>query len=212
MKAAGIEGCHRRKKFRTTRQDRSRAAAADLLNRNFKATGPGQVLVADIKYVTTWEGPLYLAALQYAFSRRIVGWSMRSDLQAELVIDAFEMARQRARLEPVGWIIPIAAPITPASSSDAPSRSILASMGSVGDALDNALAEAFFATLETEWLDRMIRRNRNEARVRIFYFIEGFYNKKRLHSSLGYLSPVDFEELHRKASPQKPRERRTQPR
>lgn len=129
------------------------------------------------------------------FTRMIVGWSMRNDLGAELVVDAFDMAVHRRRPER-GAI----------HHSDQGSQyaslafgrrlreaGLLASMGSIGDCFDNALAEAFFATLETELIDRSTFRNRTEARIAVFDFIEGWYNPRRRHSSINNKSPIEFE-------------------
>jgi putative transposase len=194
MKSAGLFGVSRRKGTRTTIRSRDGRAAPDLVKRNFTAEAPNQLWVADITYVPTWAGFVYLAAVLDVFSRRIVGWSFSLSLRKEIVLDALEMAiRQR---QPVGVI----------HHSDRGSQytslafgrkcreaGVRPSMGSTGDAYDNAMCESFFATLETELLDRCSLRTRAEARLAVFDFIEGFYNPRRRHSALGYLSPVDFE-------------------
>jgi putative transposase len=150
--------------------------------------------VADITYIPTWAGFLYLAVVLDACSRRIVGWSMATTLATRLVLDALNMALAMRR--PKGVI----------HHSDQGSQytsiefghrcreaGVRPSMGSVGDAYDNAMCESFFATLECELLDRRRFKTQAEARTAVFEFIEGFYNPRRRHSSIGYLSPIDYE-------------------
>jgi putative transposase len=199
MHRLGIEGVSRRgKRPLTTKRAEAAPAASDLVRRRFQAPGPDRLWVADITYVPTWEGYLFLASVLDAWSRRCVGWSMRNDLRAELVLDALGMAVTRRRPER-GLI----------HHSDRGSQytslgfgktltdaGILQSIGRRGDAFDNAVAESFFATLETELFDRRTFKNRDQARLEIFDFIEGFYNPHRRHSALGYLSPERFEAKH----------------
>jgi putative transposase len=193
MKAAGLEGVSRRRKYRSTR-DKDARPAPDLVDRNFVATAPNQLWVADITYVPTWAGFLYLAVVLDVFSRRIVGWSMASHLRAELVIDALDMAVGQRQ------------PATVIHHSDQGCQytsvafglrcgevGVKPSMGSVGDAYDNAMCESFFATLECELLDRRRFKSHAEAEMAIFDFIEGFYNTHRVHSALDYRSPIDYE-------------------
>ena len=196
MRANGLQGVHRRKKGRTTIRDEYRAPAPDLVDRNFKAERPDQLWVADITYVRTWQGWLYVAVVLDAFSRRIVGWSMADHLRTELVLDAFDMAHETRKPGP-GLIhhSDRGCQFTSfAFGRRCQEAGVMPSMGSRGDAYDNAMAESFFATLETELLHRVRFRNRREARLAIFDFIEGFYNTTRIHSSLGNVAPVDFEE------------------
>jgi len=194
MKAAGIVGVSRRKAARTTIRDERVRPARDLVDRNFHADEPNRLWVADITYVPTWTGFLYLAVVLDAFSRRIVGWAMSHDLKAQLVLDALNMALTQRR--PVGVI----------HHSDQGSQytsiafglrckeaGVRPSMGSVGDAYDNAMCESFFATLECELLDRRKFPTKAEARMAIFQFIEGWYNPRRRHSALGYTSPINYE-------------------
>lgn len=179
--AFAIQGCHRRKFRSTTRRDPHATPAPDLLDRNFTAPSPHRVWVADITYVPTWAGFLYVGIILDVYTRMIVGWSMRNDLGGELVTDALDMAVHRRRPQPGGI-----------HHSDQGSQyasltfgrrlreaELLASMGSVGDCFDNAMAEAFFATLETELIDRQTFRTRTEARIAVFDYIEGFYNRTR---------------------------------
>jgi putative transposase len=193
MRTAGLQGVSRRK-VRTTVRDETARPAPDLVDRQFTAAGPDRLWVADITYVPTWAGFLYLAVVLDAFSRRIVGWSMATNLRTQLVLDALNMAISQRR------------PSSVIHHSDQGSQyasiefgkrcrqaGVRPSMGSVGDAYDNAMAESFFATLECELLDRRPFKTHAEARMAVFEFIEGFYNPRRRHSSLGYLSPIKFE-------------------
>jgi putative transposase len=198
MTQAGLAGVCRRRFVVTTVKSDSRQAP-DLVERNFSAAGPDRLWVADITYVPTWAGFLYLAVVLDAFSRRIVGWSMATTLATQLVLDALNMALMTRR--PSGVI----------HHSDQGSQytsiefgrhcrdaSVRPSMGSVGDAYDNAMCESFFATLECELLDRCRFKTQFEARSAVFTFIEGFYNPR--HSSIGYLSPIDYERRHHAAA------------
>jgi putative transposase len=195
MRCAGLAGLVPKRYRRTTIRVPGVRVADDLVDRQFAATGPNQLWCADIKYVRTWQGWLYLAAVMDCYSRRIVGWSMRPDLEAELVVDALEMAINRRRPQP-GLV----------HHSDQGSQyvslrfgercreiGIHRSMGSKGDCFDNAVAESFFATLEKDLLRRRSFATRQEARTAVFDYIEAFYNPIRLHSTLGYLSPIDYE-------------------
>jgi putative transposase len=197
MRRLGVEGVSRRgKRPVTTTQAKQAPAAEDLVRRQFRAPAPNRLWVADITYVPTREGFLFLAAVIDAFSRRCVGWSMRADLRAELVLDALGMAITQRR--PARGLIHHSDRGSQYTSlafgntlSDA---GVLQSVGRRGDAFDNAVAESFFATLETELFARTTFTSRDHARVQLFDYIEGFYNPKRRHSTLGYLSPLRFEE------------------
>jgi len=193
MRNAGLAGVTRRKRTVTTVRDGARQAP-DLVNRDFTAARPNMLWVADITYIPTWAGFLYLAVVLDAFSRRIVGWSMASTLHRQVVLDALDMALWQRR--PSG-VIHHSDQGSQYTSIEFGKRcreaGVRPSMGSVGDAYDNAMAESFFATLECELLDRRRFKTQAEARIAVFEFIEGFYNPRRRHSSLGYLSPVKFE-------------------
>jgi putative transposase len=193
-----LAGVHRRRFVRTTIRDEDAAPFPDLVNRDFAATGPDRLWVADITQLPTRSGPCYLAAVTDAWSRRVVGWSMATYMRASLVTAALDAAVVRRR--PPGGLI---------HHSDHGSRytslafgqrlhesGIAASMGSTGDCYDNAMAESFFATLETELIDRTSWANPAEARAAVFEYIEVFYNRIRRHSSLGNLSPEQFEERY----------------
>ena len=195
MRLEGLSGLVPKRYRRTTIRVPGVRVADDLVDRQFVAVAANQLWCADIKYVRTWQGWLYLAAVMDCYSRRIVGWSMRPNLEAELVVDALEMAIARRRPRP-GLV----------HHSDQGSQyvslrfgercreiGIHRSMGSKGDCFDNAVAESFFATLEKDLLRRRSFATRQEARTAVFDYIEAFYNPVRLHSTLGYLSPIDYE-------------------
>ena len=194
MRAAALAGVSRRKGTRTTIRDDRVRPANDLVDRNFRAGAPNQLWVADITYVPTWAGFIYLSVVLDAWSRRIVGWSMGHDLKAQLVIDAMNMAIGQRRPRDVihhsdqgSQYTSVAFGLRCKEAGVRPSR------GSVGDAYDNAMCESFFATLECELLDRRKFRTKAEARMACFEFIEGWYNPSRRHSALGYKSPITFE-------------------
>ena len=202
MRELSIEGVTRRR-FRTgtTTRDAGAKAARDLVNRDFSAEGPDELWVADITQVRTRAGWLYLAVVLDVWSRRIVGWAMAPRMPAELVGDALKMAISTR--QPKGPVIHHSDRGSQYTSLAFGQRcreaGVVQSMGSVGDAYDNAMCESFFATLECELLDRRRFRTVAEARREVFSFIEGFYNTRRLHSALGYRSPANFEKLHHAA-------------
>jgi putative transposase len=202
MRANEIVGLIRRKFRRTTLRDEARRPAPDLIDRDFTATAPDERWVADITYVRTWSGWLYLAVVLDLFSRRVVGWSVAPHLRTELVTHALRMAVARRR--PSGIVIHHSDQGSQYVSYDfekaCRAAGIVRSMGSTGDCFDNAAAESFFATLECELLDRVPFRNRNEARIEIHDYIECFYNQRRRHSSLGNVSPVNYERRWRESN------------
>jgi putative transposase len=195
MATEGLQGAHRRRKWRTTIADRTIAPAPDLVDRNFVADAPDCLWVADIKYIPTWSGHMHLAVVLDVFSRRAVGWSLRDHLRTELVTEALEMAVYRRR--PSDGLVHHSDQGSQYTSLAFGHRleesGIAPSMGSVGDAYDNALAESFFATLETELLWTILLRTKSDARIAIFDFIEGFYNTHRMHSSIDMWSPAEYE-------------------
>jgi putative transposase len=199
MRQLGLRGADgRRGGPRTTIRDPQRRSAPDLVDRDFVRGAPDRLWVCDLKYVQTGQGFLFLAAVQDVFSRRIIGWSMRADLKAELVLDALGMAVS-ARGGAAGVIAHSdhgSQYTSLAYGAYAKQSGIDLSMGSIGDPWDNALAESFFASLEKELLRREHFATREQARLRIFWYIECFYNPRRRHSSLGYLSPTDYEQRH----------------
>ena len=201
MRAAGLQGVSRRKRVRTTVRKPGEPPAPDLVDRDFTADRPDQLWVADITYIRTWVGFLYLAVVVDAFSRRVVGWAMANHLRTELVLDALEMAiHQRKPLSVIHHSDRGSQYTSLAFGKRCREARVRPSMGSVGDAYDNALCESFFATLECELLDRQTFRSRDEARRAVFEFIEGWYNPHRRHSSIGYRSPIRYEMEHRVAA------------
>jgi putative transposase len=165
-----------------------------LVEREFRADAPDGLWVADVTYVSTQAGFLYLAVVVDAFSRRVVGWAMAGHLGTELVLDVLEMAIwQRRPLEVIHHSDHGAQYTSVEFGKRCREAGVRPSMGSVGDCYDNALCESFFATLECELLDRRAFASRAEARLAVFEFIEGWYNPHRRHSALGYVSPIDYE-------------------
>jgi putative transposase len=199
MRQLGLRGVSRRRVFPTTRRDPDATPAADLVQRHFSAPAPDRLWVADITELPTDEGPLYLAAVLDVFSRACAGWSMAPHLRTELVVGALEMALDRR--QPPAGLIHHSDHGTQYTSQAFRERCAAAgsrlSMGSVGDSYDNAVAESFFASLETELIDRCHWRTRDEARRDVFAYLETFYNPHRRHSSLGYLSPLEYERRYR---------------
>jgi putative transposase len=196
MAMAGLAGVSRRKFVTTTVKGDGRQAP-DLVNRNFAADRPNVLWVADITHIPTWAGFLYLAVVLDVCSRRIVGWSMATTLATQVVLDALDMALMTRRPNGVIHHSDQGSQYTSvAFGHRCRQAGVRPSMGSVGDAYDNAMCESFFATLECELLARCRFKTPAEARIAVFEFIEGFYNPRRRHSSIGYLSPVDFERRH----------------
>jgi len=196
MRVEGLWGCVRGKKRRTTRRDPRAAPAPDLLRGDFVAAQPNRVWLADITYIPTREGFLYLAFILDTHSRRIVGWSMDSHMRTELVVDALEMAVWRRK--PSAGLVHHSDRGVQYTAISFGKRleevGIVPSMGRTGTALDNAMAESFIATLKTELVHRRRFPDREVARSAIFEYLEGFYNRRRLHSALSYQSPMSYEE------------------
>jgi transposase InsO family protein len=203
MRQAGIQGVIRRRKGQTTRRNPYAVPSDDLVNRVFTVDGPDRLWVADITEHPTAEGKVYLAAVLDVWNRECIGWSITDHLKAEIVCDAFDMATWRRRPDPDSGLTHHADHGTQYTSWIFGQRlrnaGILGSMGSVGDALDNAMAESFFATLQVELLDRKTWTTRGELAQAIFEYIEAFYNPERRHSRLDYLSPVQYRQRHHTA-------------
>lgn len=197
MRKAGLRGCMRGSKKRTTCRDPRATPAPDLVNRNFSATAPDRLWTADITYLKTDEGFLHLAFVLDVYSRRIVGWSMASHLRAELVVDALEMAVWRRK--PAAGLVHHSDRGTQYTALSFGQRleeaGIVPSMGRTGSALDNAISESFVSTLKCELVHHRRFPNREAARSAVFEYLEAFYNRRRLHSSLGYRSPEAYENL-----------------
>jgi transposase InsO family protein len=186
----------RRRKFKvTTDSNHGLPVTENLLDRQFTVAAPNRAWVCDITYIPTWEGWLYLATVQDLFSRKIVGWSMQQRMTRQLVIDSLEMAVDRRRPKP--GLLCHSDRGSQYASDDY--QAVLArhgmacSMSRKGDCWDNAVMESFYSTLKTELIYHEIFRTRDEARRAVFEYIEMFYNRIRRHSTLGYLSPADFE-------------------
>jgi putative transposase len=200
MRLAGLQGVTRRRKTSTTRRDLEATPSDDLVRRQFTVDEPDRLWVADITEHPTLEGKVYVAAVLDAWNREAVGWSITDHLRAEMVCDAFDMARWRRRPSENSGLIHHSDHGTQYTSWVFGQRlrdaGILGSMGTVGDALDNAVAESFFATLQTELLDRRLWQTRAELAQAIFEYIEVFYNPERRHSALDYQSPVRYRQRH----------------
>ncbi len=197
MREAGLQGCMRGGRRRgSTRRARKAVPAEDLVKRDFAATRADKVWVADITYVTTREGFLYVAFILDVYSRRVVGWAMENHLRTELVVDALRMAVWRRKPAP-GLVhhSDQGVQYTALSFGERLREvGITPSMGRTGSALDNAMAESFVSTLKAELVSRFQFPSRHTAKTAIFEYLETFYNTRRLHSALGYRSPADFEE------------------
>jgi putative transposase len=203
MREHGLQGVHRRRHGGLTRRDPHAVPALDLVERDFTPAGPDRLWVADVTQQRPDQGWLYVAVVLDAFSRRIVGWSMADHLRTELVLDALDMAISQRN--PAAGLVCHSDHGCQYTSFAYGRRlmasGLVASMGTVGDALDNAVAESFFATLECELLDRHHWPDRQTLRTAIFDFIEVFYNRQRRHSTLDYTSPADYEKQHAPTAP-----------
>jgi putative transposase len=197
MRRAGISGLIKRRRGKTTIRLPGVCTAPDLVRRDWNPGRANQLWVADITYVRTWEGWLYLAAVIDCFSRRCVGWSLRDDLKAELVVEALEMAvaRRRPQLELVHHSDQGSQYVSLAFGERCKEAGIDVSMGARGSALDNAVCESFFATLKRELVNRYSWPTKADARVAIFEWIEAFYNRLRIHTTIDYSTPEEYENL-----------------
>ena len=198
MRENGIQAKHKRRFRVTTKANPNHPVAPNRLDRAFTAEKPNQKWTSDITYIRTKEGWLYLSVVLDLFSRRIVGWAMSKQITSDLVIDALEMAIEQRN--PVVGLL---------HHSDRGSQytgkpyrkllaanKMLASMSGKGDCWDNAPTESFFSTLKREQVHHNYYESRDSARTDIFFYIEAFYNRKRRHSTLGYLNPMAFEEIY----------------
>jgi putative transposase len=196
MRAAGVSGMVARRRGRTTIRVPGVRVCEDLVDRAFLAAAPNRLWVADITYLRTWEGWLYLVAVQDIFSRRIVGWAMADHMRAELVCDALQMALAQRRPAPgLIWHSDQGSQfVSLAFGQQARAAGIAQSMGSRADCFDNAVAESFFATLKKELVHGRTWPTKAELRTEVFEYIEVFFNRRRRHSTLGFLSPAQFED------------------
>ena len=195
MRQAGLSGMVRRRKGKTTIRVPGIATAPDLVRRDFAPAAANRLWVADLTEIATWEGKLYLAVVIDCYSRRCVGWAMAEHMRAELVVEALEMALWQRR--PDAGLVHHSDRggqyVSLVFGQTARSAGIDVSMGAKGCALDNAVAEAFFATLKKELTRRRSWPTRRELQSAVFAWIEGWYNRRRLHSTLGMRSPADYE-------------------
>jgi putative transposase len=198
MRLHGLRGMSRRRGFVvTTQREPKRRPAPDLVNRQFVADEPNRLWVADITFVPTWAGFVYLAIVLDVWSRRVVGWSIGECIDTELVLAALNMAIAQCRPGNVIHHSDQGSQYTSISfGKRCGEMGVRPSMGSVGDAYDNAMAESFFASLECELIDRRVFKTKTEARLALFTWIEGWYNPCRRHSALGQRSPATFERIH----------------
>jgi putative transposase len=198
MRQAGLEGVYRRRRRGCTKRNPDAEPSDDLVNRRFRVTGPDRLWVNDITEHPTGDGRVYLAVVLDAWSRRVVGWSIADHLRSELVVDALQMAIWRRR-PPEGTVVHSdhgTQYTSWAFGRRLRAAGLLGSMGTIGDAYDNAVAESFFGTLQLELLDRRTWTTRAELASAIFEWIECFYNPQRRHSSVEMLSPIDYETAH----------------
>ena len=198
MRSAGLRGVSRRRGFVvTTQRDPKQRPAPDLVNRQFVAAAPNRLWVADMTYVPTWAGFIFLAIVLDVWSRRIVGWAIGETMTADLVLAALNMAITQRRPASVVHHSDQGSQYTSVAFGQRCAKmGVRPSMGSVGDAYDNAMAESFFASLECELIDRRSFRSKAEARLALFTYIEGWYNPRRRHSALGRISPINFERTY----------------
>ena len=209
---AGLRGVSRRKWPVTTVRAAQARPAPDLVQRAFTAAAPNQLWVADITYIPTATGVLYLAVVLDVWSRRIVGWAMATHLRTALVLGALDMAVAQRRPTAVIHHSDQGCQYTALEfGRRCREAGVRPSMGSVGDCYDNALCESFFATLECELLDRVTLRTPADARAAVFDFLEGWYNPTRRHSALDYRSPITFERQASHAAVPPPSGRTTAP-
>jgi len=195
MRQAGLSGMVKRRKGRTTIRVPGIETAPDLVRRDFTPRAPNRLWVADLTEIATWEGKLYLAVVVDCFSRRCIGWAMADNMRAELVVEALEMAIWQRRPD-VGLVHHSdrgSQYVSLVFGQTARDAGIDVSMGAKGCALDNAVCESFFATLKKELTRRRSWATRRDLQSALFAWIEGWYNRRRLHSTLGYLSPEQYE-------------------
>lgn len=201
MRRIGLQGVSGRAYVTTTVRNEKVRPAPDLVDREFEANEPDQLWVADITYVPTWAGFFFLAVVIDVWSRKVVGWSMATHMKTELVVAALDMAV--AQRQPIG-VVHHSDQGTQYTSVAFGKRcteaGVQPSMGTVGDAYDNAMCESFFASLEKELIDRRTFRSHAEGRMAVFRYIEGWYNPRRRHSGIDYCSPNNYEFKHKKAA------------
>ena len=196
MKVAGLVSRHKRRFVVTTKSNDDNPVASNVLNRHFNPPKPNHSWVGDITYIHTTEGWLYLATVIDLYSRMVIGWSISERITKELVLTAFRLAVGRRGCAPNCLFHSDRG--SQYTSKDFTkilrAHGIVSSMSRRANCWDNAVAESFFATLKKELSYELVGKNRAETRLEIVAFIEGYYNRKRLHSSLGYKSPAKYED------------------
>ena len=201
MRQDGLKGQRKYRKVITTNSKHDFPVAPNLLNREFHADRPNLKWVVDITYIATEEGWLYLAGVLDLFSRKIVGWAMSDTIDADLVEKALRMALYQR--QPGQELLHHSDRGSQYASHQIrnilAANHILVSMSGKGNCYDNAVMESFWGTLKNEWVNQQKYQTRFEARTDIFNYIEGFYNTVRLHSTLGYLSPTEYEAKYQKS-------------
>ena len=195
MRVARLAGVSRRRAWCiTTQRNKRERPAPDLVKRQFVATDINQLWVADMTYIPTWQGFVYLAVVTDVFSRKVVGWAFGEQMTSDLVIAALNMALLTRKPESVIHHSDQGSQYTSIAFGErCKAMGVRPSMGTVGDAYDNAMAESFFASLECELIDRRVWQTKTQARLDIFTWIEGWYNPRRRHSGIGQMSPNNFE-------------------
>lgn len=195
MRESGIQAKHKKRFKATTDSNHTLPIARNRLKRNFKTNKPNQAWVSDITYIRSDEGWLYLAVFIDLFSRKVVGWSMSESMTASLVVNAFRMAvfRQKRKAPKIVHSDRGSQYCSEAFRKEIKPYGCKRSMSRKGDCWDNSVAESFFGTLKTELVHQEKYKTREQARLSIFDYIETFYNKRRMHSYLHYLSPTEFE-------------------
>ena len=201
MRQGHMRGVSRRRGYVvTTERDQRHRAAPDLVNRQFVASDINELWVADMTYIPTWAGFIYLAVVLDVYSRKVVGWAFGERMSADLVVTALNMALYTRKPGSVIHHSDQGSQYTSlAFGKRCQEMGVRPSMGSVGDAYDNAMAESFFASLECELIARRNWKTKSEARTAVFTWIEAWYNPRRRHSALGQISPNNFERKHQQS-------------
>lgn len=198
MRLRGLKAKQVKRYKTTTKRNRAHPVAPNLLKRDFVAQRPNQKWLADITYISTWEGWLYLATVLDLYSRTIVGWAMSERMTDDLTLNALRMALRQRR--PGSGLVHHSDQGSQYTSHDYQTllkdHGIRASMNSTGSWYDNAPMESFFGTLKSECVYHAIYHTRDQARADLFFYIEGFYNQHRIHSALDYLSPTEYEQVY----------------
>jgi putative transposase len=200
MRRAGLVAVSARRKGNGTRRDPAASPAADLVDRDFYPGGPDQLWIADFTQVATWQGIAYIAIVADAWSRLCLGWRVRPDKTSSLVIEALDMAIwRRGRMQSLGAIHHSdhgSQYTSPAFTRRLQRAGLTASMGTVGDALDNAMCESLIGSMKIELLNRQAWHTTDDVSTAVFHWIEAWYNRHRRHTSLGMLSPLEYESQH----------------